>query len=741
MRKNPLILHLTTGLEYGGTELRLARLLPRLNSFDHLVCSLKPRGPVAKAIESAGISVLSLELRSAASLPRAILVFAGIIRRHRPDIVITYLVHADVFARFFARAFGARRLVSFISSTVREPRYLWWSILNGLTSPLVDRFIAVSKTVKEHSVRHWSLPAAKVTVLPTGIDLKSVTLKDPGSYARKPRLLGTAGRLSKEKNLEFLLKVFKKILAGRPDLKLIIYGDGPQKLKLSQLARRLHLKKNVVFAGWKPDLKKRLSKLDLFLLPSSYEGLPNALLEAMAAGVPVVASDIPEHRSLIKHKKTGLLAPLDNLSGWSEAIEEVLGKAKLREDLAREARSFVEKDHSLSKTAKELEQFLKKLIGPRVLIIHPAPRAYRQEFFKKIAERLDVEFWFTDRNSLNYPDVDASQLNYKYRVFPEFFRSLGRGFCPTLPAVFLLSSRRFDVIISSGLWAYSSWKLFVLAKLTRKSFVLWDELWLWPQTLRYRLLKPYARVMARRSEALIAAGSQTKNLLVSLGGSTEKVFVVTNSTSRLSRVKLDQLRLRKIRKSLELDGKIVLLAVGRLVRYKNHDALLKAFALLKKSHSNIAVLLVGGGPERRRYRELIKKLALKDAHLIGEVSRQDLPYYYSMADIFVHPGRFMPKENVNCEAWGFVINEALGFGLPTVSTDSVGAAYDLIKNGDNGWRVEAGDHKALSQKIDALLKKPRLREEMGRASRKIVQRLTPQRAARVFLEVIRRAAK
>ena len=167
----------------------------------------------------------------------------------------------------------------------------------------------------------------------------------------------------------------------------------------------------------------------------------------------------------------------------------------------------------------------------------------------------------------------------------------------------------------------------------------------------------------------------------------------------------------KIRKKLKIpEEALVMLFVAKLIPRKRPLDLIKAYEFLQ--NEKVYLVFVGDGPERERIENYIKKKKLKNILLVGFKNQSELPTYYTIADIFVLPSEYDPSPKV--------INEAMNFSLPIITTNKVGTAYDLIKNGENGFIYPVGDIKKLADCLSRLIKNPELIKKMGRKSLEIV---------------------
>lgn len=191
-----------------------------------------------------------------------------------------------------------------------------------------------------HEVARFGCPQEKIRIIPNAVDTE---LFRPRPDQEEDGMILWAGRFVREKGLEYLIEAAKEITARHHEVKLILAGDGPQRPKIMSLAHEFGLNESIIFTGALPkeQIAELLGKASIFVLPSLKEGLPKALLEAMAAGKAVVASDIPGVDEIIENHRNGLLVPPKNSERMAEAIAKLLIDGGLRERIGSEARRLV----------------------------------------------------------------------------------------------------------------------------------------------------------------------------------------------------------------------------------------------------------------------------------------------------------------------------------------------------------------------------------------------------------------
>jgi glycosyltransferase involved in cell wall biosynthesis len=201
-------------------------------------------------------------------------------------------------------------------------------------------------------LRRECVPARKIAVVPNGLDVSAFRAR---TARPKPRTVVVVANLRPEKRHDVLIDAAPHILHRFPDAQFHIIGDGPERARLESLAAARGLSRAIVFFGHQPDVARRLDEADIFVLPSRSEGFPNAVLEAMAAGLPVVASDIAALRELIEHERTGLLIPSGVPRVLADTVCRLMGDAIFAGQLGEQAASDVRARYSFDRMVGAFE--------------------------------------------------------------------------------------------------------------------------------------------------------------------------------------------------------------------------------------------------------------------------------------------------------------------------------------------------------------------------------------------------
>jgi len=298
-----------TDLDLGGAERCLTHLALNIdrNRFEPVVYCLGPRPTRERAsclppLEAAGIEVHCLDGRGIWQFLKVEGCLKRLLTSQSPHIVQTFLFHANVLGRIAARRAGVKIVLSGIRVAEREKRWHLW--LDRLTQSKVDRYVCVSHAVANFSAMQTGLPATKIVVIPNGINLKTFTDCQAADLASlgigpKRRVVTFIGRLETQKGVQWLIETAPAWLKQCPNADLLIVGEGPQEDGLKSFCKAAGIAQRVHFTGWRADIPEILAASTTLVLPSVWEGMPNVVLEAMAAGKPVVATDVEGIRELL----------------------------------------------------------------------------------------------------------------------------------------------------------------------------------------------------------------------------------------------------------------------------------------------------------------------------------------------------------------------------------------------------------------------------------------------------------
>ena len=355
-----------TDLDAGGAERQMAELATRVDRarFRPVVYCLGPRPECEEAscvpvLEQAGVEYHVLGGCGARHFLGVTARLTKLLKTQRPAVLQSFMFHANLVGRIAARRAGVPRVVCGIRVAEREKGWHPW--LDRLTHSMVDRYACVSRAVAEFSRDKGHLPAGKLTVIHNGIDLSGFPADARADLAPQgipagARVVACVGRLARQKGQEWLIRSTRRWLAEVPDCHLLLVGDGPDRARLERCVVQTGLADRIHFAGYRSDVPAILAASDVLVLPSAWEGMPNIVLEAMATGLPVVASDVEGVRELL-----GPLADEQTVSHGDEPaltrrLTAILSDASHARALGTANRQRVEQSFSIEHTCRAYEQ-------------------------------------------------------------------------------------------------------------------------------------------------------------------------------------------------------------------------------------------------------------------------------------------------------------------------------------------------------------------------------------------------
>jgi glycosyltransferase involved in cell wall biosynthesis len=348
------IVYVIPTLELGGAEKQLTLLatsLPRSLFFPQVVV-LTRTGPYEQELRDAGIPVTVLQKRLKLD-PVCLYRLSRLLWQLRPELVHTWLFAGNSYGRLAARLTRVRRLVA------TERCADWWKgaaqlWVDRLLARVTDRIIVNSRGVYDF-YRCRGIPAEKLVIIPNGVPLGELPFVNRRAFLHElglppdAQVVGFVGRLWPQKRVEDLLWACDIVRHVKPQLRVLVIGDGPLRESLQDYARAIQVADRTLFLGQRSDIDRLLQVVDVLVLPSAYEGMPNAILEAMWAGVPVVATNIPGTNELVVDGVTGYLVPVGDRAALARRIHQLLDNPALRSSLGQAARERVRQHFSVAR--------------------------------------------------------------------------------------------------------------------------------------------------------------------------------------------------------------------------------------------------------------------------------------------------------------------------------------------------------------------------------------------------------
>ena len=361
----------------GGAERQIQRLVPRLQARGFEVCVITRHEPGLSRFEIIdGASVYRLRCPGPKAL--AALFYIGgaftLLSRLRPDLIHAHEVLSPASAALLAkRFFGWPVIVKVLRGGLRGDVYKlkrrpFWKQRFRVLCQGVDSFVVISHEI-DQELTALGVPSQKRAFIPNGVDTETFApLTDAQKKDLRAQLLPPVdgplvvylGRLTFEKRVDHLIRIWPTIRESFSEAQLLIIGTGPEEASLRTQSRSVP---GVKFTGQVNDALSYLQAADLFVLPSATEGLSNSLLEALSTGLPVLATSVGGTPDVIAHGENGYLIPPDDLSSLKTGLTVLLGDPDLRARLGTQGRRRIQKDFSLDSIASRLATLYRSLLG------------------------------------------------------------------------------------------------------------------------------------------------------------------------------------------------------------------------------------------------------------------------------------------------------------------------------------------------------------------------------------------
>jgi len=364
----PRLLHLIPSLDRAGAEKQMGLLVRGLahEGFDVHVCALTRGGPLDAELTAAGIDVTVIGKRWRLD-PWTLLRLKRHVARLRPDLIHAWMFAANGYGYAAAKRCGVRRFVA--GQRCVDP---WKTGLQLAVDRYVGRradcTVANSPGVRDFYAGH-GVPAEKIHVIENGVEpprpsetTREELLAELG-LPEDCRLVAVIGRLWPQKRVKDAIWAADLLKVIRDDVHLLVIGDGPHRDRLRRFRDQVVIRDKVHLLGHREDVPRIVPHLDVLWSASAYEGQSNAILEAMAAGVPVVATDVPGTRDLVLPGHTGYLVPVGDRAALARATQRLLENPSLAARLGTAARRRAAEHFSVDKMVRRHVELYKELFG------------------------------------------------------------------------------------------------------------------------------------------------------------------------------------------------------------------------------------------------------------------------------------------------------------------------------------------------------------------------------------------
>ncbi len=366
------VLHIQKVAGIAGSENHLLTLLPALrgSGFEPTMLVLAGPGdhpaPFVASMTSRGIDCEVISMRNNLDpvlLPHLVKFILG----HQTQLVHAHLIHADLYGTLAARLAGVPAVVS-TKHGYNPWRAKWfYACLDRWASFSQDRIITISDALGRLLVEVEGLRPEKLSTIHYALEgdhFRSSVPVDLSLEVSHP-VIGTVSRLIHQKGIHVLLRAFAECAKNHPSISLVVVGDGPERSNLEILARKLGLGSRVRFLGYRPDVHQILPQFDIFTLPSFGEGFGLVLLEAMACGKAVVATDVMSIPEIVQQGKSGLLVPAQDVSALAEALDTLIANPELRDRFGKAGFQRVRTEFTVERMVRKTAEVYQEASRPQ----------------------------------------------------------------------------------------------------------------------------------------------------------------------------------------------------------------------------------------------------------------------------------------------------------------------------------------------------------------------------------------
>ncbi len=729
-------------LGLGGAEQVVMRLAQAFAQAGHdvTIITLNEPGVFAPLMERLGIPVISVgkrgpvDLSVITRLKRAFLV-------RKLDVVHTHLWGANLWGRIAAHLARVPVVIA-TEHNVDTWKRGYHFMIDRWLAPWTTELVAVSQQVREFYESH-GVARGRWQVIYNGIDAASALPRGRGSAYQSlgirhdELVVGLIGRLVPAKAPEIFLEAIAQAAAKVPTLKALVIGDGPLRAATEARARQLGLAERVIFTGLRQDVPELLAGMDALVFSSEREGLSMAMLEAMAAGVPVIATSVGGTPELIESGVSGILVPPHQPQALAEQLTELLTHSEKAETIRRAARQRVEEHFSLSQVVEAHEQLYARGISPcatppvrlcyvidhlnvggaqrqLVELVRALPRAQWEPIVVSLSTTQTALV-----GELKQAGVEVHLVEQHGAFDPACLSTLTRLLRQLQPKI--VHTWLFTADCYGRL---AAWFAGVPHTISAMRNTLDDIPW------HHRLVN---RWLAGGTALITVNAEAIRTGLLQQGGiPAQKIRTIYNGIDLAKYMAVHPNGLYRREWQIPEDG-LVIAMVARLAPQKDHATFLEAAHRVAAKDSRVHFVLVGDGPLRETVQSQIDALGLTTrVRLLGE--RRDVWPLLHHVDGCVLATHYEGCSNV--------IMEAMAAERPVIATD-VGGNRELIVHGETGWLVPPRDPAALAQAMLALLRNPQQAHVMGTRARQRIEAdftmtITVQRTQALYNELLSR---
>lgn len=633
--------------------------------------------------------------------------FFNFLKKEKINIIQTYHFSSDMWGTFWGKLAGVpviysnRRDMGFWRKPWHIHAYRW-------INQWVSKIIVVSNSIRDMVLLTEEVPEGRIEVIYNGVDLPVDPPKPSLAELKDNLVIMHVASLSPVKGHVYLLEAFKDILGQFKDAKLVLIGEDMLNGSIQDQALKMGLKDQVLFLGERKDVSSLLTIADICVLPSLSEGMSNAILEYMAAGKPVIASNVGGNPELVQNGYNGLLVDKENSGQLKDALLDLLQNKEKRLTLGQNGLSMVKTKFTMQAM---LAHYEKLYVNGGIRVLHLVSSG---GFFG--AERVilnlasqqkegEVLSWVGAINNEHNPHLEIIQEAQRTGLKTAVFDSRSQADLKTVSSLRdFLKVNNIDILHTHNY--KSDITGFLATRLTKVKWVATMHGWISSDS-KLRWYESLDRIVLKFAQKTICVSPQAGLTVIANGVDCGQFYPA----------QVDQ----NLKKSLGINShETVITIVGRLGEEKGHQILFKALDLIIPQYPDFKCLVVGEGLLMKTLQEQVSSLKLS-GHVIFTGNRKDMPEIYRICDILVNASF--------TEGMPMTILEAMATKVAVIAT-SVGGVPGVIKNEVNGLLLKPGEPESLSLAILGLLKDTDRRKALSQQAFKDVnEKYSQQRMA------------
>jgi glycosyltransferase involved in cell wall biosynthesis len=374
------VMFLSTSMGMGGADKQLLSAAELMHAQGHEVCivSLTELGPMGLEARSQGIRTESLDMRRGVPDPRGLIRLIRLVRSWKPDVLHSHMIHANLMARA-VRLFARVPVMVSTIHNIYEGGPLWMAAYR-ISNGLVDHMTIISEAAADRFVKEGIVPRELLTCVPNGVDTERFRQVAPEAREAVRSSIGVndgfvwlaVGRFEVAKDYPNMLHAFAQVCRRDSNAVLLLVGHGSLQQETESLAQSLGLEDRIRFLGVRSDVPEVMAAADGYVMSSAWEGMPIALLEAAAAGLPIVATRVGGNHEVVREGESGFLVPPRDSDALGQAMLRLMEQTpERRREMGERGREHVRVHYGLGRVVERWQDLYRQVSVRKGLNLAP----------------------------------------------------------------------------------------------------------------------------------------------------------------------------------------------------------------------------------------------------------------------------------------------------------------------------------------------------------------------------------